>query len=82
MSASSSGMSRWGMVIRVLIGAVAGAVLALVMGLIAVALAPDDGFGDLAAAAVTLVFGVPVGAILGGVAGYLVGRRKRSLSGP
>lgn len=82
MSAPNSGRSRSGMVVRVLIGAVAGAVLAVLIGLVAVALAPDDGFGDLAAATVTLVFGVPAGAILGGVAGYLVSRRRRSVSGP
>ena len=78
MTASNAGLSRSAMVIRVLVGAVSGAVLAVLIGLIAVALAPDDGFGDLAAATVTLVFGVPAGAILGGVVGFLVGRRARS----
>ncbi len=62
--------------LRILLGAVAGVVLAVVIGLIAVARAPDDGFGDLAAATVTLVFGIPAGAILGGAAGYWVGRRE------
>ncbi|HUG32656.1 MAG TPA: hypothetical protein VMM14_07180 [Acidimicrobiia bacterium] len=61
-------------------GAVAGAALAVLIGLIAMPLAPDDGFADLAAATVSLVFGVPAGAILGGVGGYLVGRRGRSVS--
>lgn len=64
--------------LRILLGAVAGVILAVVIGLIAVAMAPDDGFGDLAAATVTLVFGIPTGAILGGAAGYWVGRRGAS----
>lgn len=80
MTAWKAGRFRSGMVIRVLVGAVAGAGLAVLIGLIAVALAPEDGFGDLAAATVTLVFGVPAGVILGGVGGYLVGRRGRSVS--
>lgn len=62
--------------LHILVGAVAGVILAVVIGLIAVALAPDDGFGDLAAAAVTLVFGVPAGAIIGGATGYWLGRRR------
>lgn len=62
--------------LRVLLGAVAGVLVAVVVGLAAVAMAPENGFGDLAAAAVTLVFGIPAGAILGGVAGFLIGRRK------
>jgi hypothetical protein len=62
--------------LRVLLGAVAGVLIAVLVGLAAVAMAPDNGFGDLAAAAVTLVFGIPAGAILGGVAGFLIGRRK------
>lgn len=79
MTAANDGRSRSAMVIRVLLGAVTGAVLAVLIGLVAVALAPDDGFGDLAAATVTLVFGVPAGVILGGVAGYLLGRRRGSV---
>jgi hypothetical protein len=62
--------------LRVLLGAVAGVLIAVLLGLAAVAMAPDNGFGDLAAAAVTLVFGIPAGAILGGVVGFLVGRQK------
>jgi hypothetical protein len=62
--------------LRVLLGAVAGVLIAVLVGLAAVAMAPDNGFGDLAAAAVTLVFGIPAGAILGSVAGFLIGRRK------
>jgi hypothetical protein len=62
--------------LRVLLGAVAGVLIAVLVGLAAVAMAPDNGFGDLAAAAVTLVFGIPAGAILGGVAGFLIVRRK------
>lgn len=67
---------RSSVLLRVLLGAVAGVLIAVLVGLAAVTMAPDDGFGDLAAAAVTLVFGIPAGAILGGVAGFLIGRRK------
>ena len=67
---------RSSVLLRVLLGAVAGVLIAVLVGLAAVAMAPDNGFGDLAAAAVTLVFGIPAGAILGGVAGFLIGRRK------
>ena len=61
-------------VARVGLGALIGVLVAVGIGLIAVALAPDDGFGDLAAAAVTTVFGLPLGAIAGGVLGYWLGR--------
>lgn len=57
---------------RILVGAALGALLALVVGLTAVALAPDDSFGDLAAGAVTKVALLPAGAI----AGALVAWRK------
>ena len=67
---------RSSVLLRVLLGAVAGVLIAVLVGLAAVAMAPANGFGDLAAAAVTLVFGIPAGAILGAVAGFLIGRRK------
>lgn len=60
---------------RVLAFAVLGGLIALVLGLAAVALAPDNGFADLAAAAVTRVFLVPLGILAGAVAGWLTGRR-------
>lgn len=65
-------------VARMAIGAVIGVLLAVGIGLIAVALAPTDGFGDLAAAAVTLVFGIPAGAVIGGFLGYWIGRTPRT----
>lgn len=68
---------RWHPVARIVIGAVFGMALALGIGLIAVALASDEGFGDLAAAAVTVVFGLPAGAIVGGVVSYRLGRGDR-----
>jgi len=69
-------------VARTVIGACLGAVLALGIGLIAVALAPENGFGDLAAAAVTLVFGIPAGALVGGFLGWWLGRDRGARPGP
>lgn len=60
---------------RVLAFAVLGGLIALLIGLAAVALAPDNGFADLAAAAVTRVFLVPLGVLGGAVAGWFTGRR-------
>ena len=60
---------------RVLAFAVLGGIVALSVGLIAVALAPDNGFGDLAAAAVTRVILVPLGVLVGALTGWLTGRR-------
>lgn len=54
-------------VVPILAGAVLGAVAGLALGLTAIALAPDNGFADLAAAAVTRVFIVPFGAVVGGL---------------
>jgi len=74
---------RWGRihpVVRVSIGAVAGMALAVGIGLIAVAVADSEGFGDLAAAAVTIVFGLPAGAIVGGLLGFWLGRGERGRS--
>lgn len=60
---------------RVLAFAVLGGLIALVFGLAAVALAPDNGFADLAAAALTRVFLVPLGILVGALAGWWTGRR-------
>lgn len=60
---------------RVLAFAIIGGLAALLVGLSFVALAPDNGFADLAAAAVTRVFLVPLGIVAGAVAGWLSGRR-------
>lgn len=60
--------------ISMVAGAVGGAAAALALGLLAVELAPENGFADLAAAAVTRVFLVPLGAAGGAVVGYLRGR--------
>lgn len=63
---------------RIVIGAIAGMALAIGIGLIAVALASDEGFADLAAAAVTIVFGLPAGAIVGGFVLYWIGRDRQA----
>lgn len=55
--------------------AVIGGLAALIVGLAAVAFAPDDGFADLAAAAVTRVFLVPLGMLAGAVTAWVTGRR-------
>ena len=60
---------------RTLAFAVLGGILALMLGLAAVALAPDNGFGDLAAAAVTRVVLVPLGVLVGASVGWMTGRR-------
>ncbi len=54
-------------------GGIAGAVIALAFGLTAVALAPDNGFADLAAAAVTRLMLVPLGVVFGS---FLALRRR------
>ena len=41
---------------RILLYAILGGAVALALGLAAVALAPDDGFADLAAASLTKIF--------------------------
>jgi NhaP-type Na+/H+ or K+/H+ antiporter len=53
-------------------------ILAIGIGLVAVALVETEGFGDLAAAAVTIVFGLPAGALVGGFLGYWLGRSRKS----
>ena len=66
--------SRW---ISPIIGGLSGGVLGLLIGAIWMAAAPDNGFGDLAAAAVTAVFLVPLGILVGVVATILRDRRRR-----
>lgn len=55
-------------------GAITGAAVALTVGLSAVALAPDNGFADLAAAAATRLMLVPLGLVFGA---FLALRRPR-----
>lgn len=50
--------------------ALAGALLGLIVGLVAIVVAPSDGFGDLAAGAVTSVVLVPVGLTAGALVGW------------
>ena len=57
--------------------ALAGASLGLAIGLLAVALAPENGFADLAAAAVTRIFLIPFGAVVGATIGWRKGSRRR-----
>lgn len=61
-------------VMRTLLGALIGAILGLALGLAAVQLAPENGFADLAAAALTRILLIPIGVIAGGVIGYRRGR--------
>ena len=59
---------------RLLASAALGGLLALALGMAAVILAPENGFADLAAAAVTRVFLVPLGIIIGAFTGWWTGR--------
>ncbi len=56
---------RWGIA-----GGILGVVAALVIGLGAVGLAPDNGVADLAAAAVTKLMLIPLGAVFGAYLAY------------
>ncbi|MGD2064705.1 MAG: hypothetical protein PVF51_14150 [Nitrospirota bacterium] len=55
---------------RIAVGSVFGATAALLAGLVAVMVAPDNGFADLATAAVTRAVLVPSGAVVGALVGY------------
>lgn len=68
--------------VRVLLGAVIGALVGLGVGLIWMALAPDNGMGDLAAAAVMTVFLIPGGFIIGGGLGFWRSRRRKARTQP
>ncbi len=55
---------------RVVLYALIGGAIALLLGLLAVAVAPDNGFADLAFASLTKIFFVPLGLVIGGVIGW------------
>lgn len=55
---------------RVIVSGVSGALIALLLGLLAVALAPDNGFADLAFASVTKIFLMPLGLVIGATIGW------------
>ena len=62
---------------RVILFALLGGLVALLLGLAAVALAPDDGFVDLAFASLTKIFFVPLGLVVGAAIGWRTGTRRR-----
>ncbi|MGD2042249.1 MAG: hypothetical protein PVJ28_01255 [Acidimicrobiia bacterium] len=63
-------------VARVVLFAVLGGLTALLLGLAGVALAPDDGFVDLAFASLTKIFFVPLGVVIGAAVGWRTGTRR------
>lgn len=65
--------------VRVLVGAVLGAVIGLVVGLIAMQFAPENGFGDLAVAAVMTVFLIPGGLVIGAGVAFWRTRRQKAI---
>ncbi len=62
--------------VRVVIGALVGAIVGLAVGLIAMLFAPENGFGDLAVAAVMTVFLIPGGLVIGGGLAFWRTRRR------
>lgn len=62
--------------LRLAMGAVGGGAVAMIIGAIWMALASDNGFADLAAAAVTRVVLIPLGMLLG-IVFVAVSRRSR-----
>ena len=68
-------MSHWSTASKLAIGAVGGGATALIVGWIWIAIAPDNGFADLGAAAVTRVVLAPLGVVLGVAAAGLARRR-------
>lgn len=73
--------NRAALISRIVVSSLAGALLGLLVGLIAMALAPDDGLGDLAAATVTKVLLVPAGLMVGAASGWW-SRRKAGEGAP
>ena len=69
-------MTRRPVWLRLAAGGMGGGVVALVVGAMWIALAPDDGFADLAAASVTVVVLVPLGVVLGVAAAGGLARRR------
>lgn len=63
-------------VARVILFALAGGLVALLLGMAGVALAPDDGFADLAFASMTKIFFVPLGVVIGAAIGWRTGTRR------
>ncbi len=55
---------------RVILFGLAGGAIALLIGLAAVALAPDNGFADLAFASLTKIFFIPLGIVIGATIGW------------
>ena len=60
---------------RLAAGAVCGGMAGLIIGEVWIVLAPDNGFADLAAAAVTRVVLVPLGVVFGAAVAIVVRRR-------
>jgi hypothetical protein len=61
---------------RVILWAILGGLVALLLGLAGVALAPDEGFADLALASMTRIFFVPLGVVIGGVIGWRTAKAR------
>jgi hypothetical protein len=62
-------------------GGIGGGVIGLIVGAMWIALAPDNDFADLAAAAVTTVVLIPTGVVLGVVAAVVTRRGSVKASG-
>lgn len=71
---STSAIPTHRRILGILVGAISGAGFALLVGLLWIALSPDNGFGDLAAAAMTKVVLIPAGALVGGAVGFRFAR--------
>lgn len=62
-------------IVRTVFFAILGGLAALLVGLAAVALAPDEGMVDLAFASLTKIFFVPLGIVVGATIGWRTARR-------
>lgn len=71
----TSNLSSRSRLVRTISGAGLGAVGALGVGGAMIALAPENGMADLAAAAVTRVFLLPIGVLVGAILGRSSTRR-------